>query len=543
MTLQKLKRQLVTLPSWQGWCKSTPCPENKLPACENLAAGSQIASRPARGLLRTVKTPLAMLAGEELYTIHDGKLYFGQMAVEGLSFANSRERKMVRLGNYLLIWPDKLAVNLYDPSDRFSLTATFSGTMTASYCDEAGETIQSAAALPESAAEEQRLVVAGEPFVFRAGRWNSDGRQILCRLTGTGLGKDFLAGDGVDLTLGGIAWGPGLVKDVQENTVVLEGLLPKPQEASGILRRSVPDLDLVQEWGGRVFGCRYIAGARNSLYACAQGNPRNWVWGDAWQSDRGEAGPWTGAASIHGCPVFFKERAICRIYPDEEGNHRVDVLDAPGVAAGSEKSASVYQGRAYYLSPDGVMMYDGSFPEEIGLELGGEKYQNGVGACCAGEYYLSAMNSWLIPQMLVYDIRRGVWRREDNLQVSFMAVYRGSLYLLDAAGRLWTADGSDGTPEDTFYFSARLPKYQLTQLQRRQLVAVDLHLELEGEMDVSVDFDSMERFTLLKTLDRVGTYRVRLWVPRRRADHFQLILDGKGRCRIYAMGYLLEEEA
>jgi hypothetical protein len=41
----------------------------------------------------------------------------------------------------------------------------------------------------------------------------------------------------------------------------------------------------------------------------------------------------------------------------------------------------------------------------------------------------------------------------------------------------------------------------------------------------------------------VGTYRVRLWVPRRRADHFQLILDGKGRCRIYAMGYLLEEEA
>lgn len=540
--LQKLKRKKIQLPAWQGYCKTQPCPANKLPYCENLAGGEQIASRTPRALVRSMDSVLGMLAGEQLYTVHTGKLYFGEAEVEGISFSGSKERKLVRLGNYLLIWPDKVAVNVYDSSDQFSLAASFSGTVQVACCGEDGTVIETVDALPESAAEEQRAVVAGTGYVYRALRWTEDSRKVLCSLSASGIGEAFAAGDGVELTLDGKDAGTGRIVSVQEGRVLVEGLLPSPCTAAGVLKRPVPELDTVLEWGGRVFGCRYIAGTRNSLYACAQGNPRNWVYGDAWQSDRGEAGPWTGAVSIHGCPVFFKERAICRIYPDGDGEHRVDVLDAPGVAEGSGKSAAVYQGKAYYLSRDGVMMYDGSFPEEIGLELGGEKLQQGVGACCAGEYYLSAMNEWLVPQMLVYDIRRKAWRREDQLQAAYMAVYKGSLYMADALGQLWTADGYEGVEEGSFWFCARLPRYGLAQQERQMLAAVDLHLELEGELDIYVDYDSLGQFQLLGTLTEPGTYRHRLWAPRRQADHFQLLLEGKGRCRICSMSYLLEQE-
>lgn len=537
--LQKEKRRLLKGASCLGWDAREDAAADQLPYCENLGPGRVLQVRPQRGLLATWGTPQALLAGSQLYSIRAGVLYLGETPVENPTFSGSKERKMALLGDYLVIWPDKMAVNVYNPQDWFPLEKTFAGQIQVDAWGEEGAAVPQLAALPQEGQEEQTAVVAGKRFVFRAGAWRADRRELWLRLQGTGLGDGFAPGDGVELTLGGKVWGCALVRECSREQVILSGLYREAFTGVGVLKRRVPELDLVIACGDRLFGCRYIAGVRNSLFACQRGNIRNWVAQGAWQSDRGEAGAWTGAVSLDGKAVFTKEQAIVSVTPREQGNHGVTVLDGPGVALGSEKSLVVGRGKAYYLGLPGVMEFDGGYPKEIGQALGSEHYESGVGVYCDGQYCLSAVNGWRIPQFLCYDLETGLWRREDQLRPVFLAALGGRVFALEGDGKLWVLDGTEGVAEALVPFAIHFP--QLCLQRGEYLHAVQLDVQLEGTVEIFIQFDGRQLPVELAKVENCGLKRLRLPVPRRRADHVQLQLEGTGPCRIHGVSYELKE--
>ena len=141
--------------------------------------------------------------------------------------------------------------------------------------------------------------------------------------------------------------------------------------AQGVtVRRAVPEMDFVVEAQNRLWGCRYgESDGRlvNELYASALGDPTAWhrfsgLSTASWAASVGSEGPFTGAAVLHGQPVFFKENCVHRIYPSALGAHRVTEQRIAGVAPGCGGSLVPFEGGLSYVSRAGVVRWAGGTP-------------------------------------------------------------------------------------------------------------------------------------------------------------------------------------
>ena len=532
--MAELKRTAHLLGPWQGY-DPQETRENTIPWMENILPGRTLRTRKKRGLRGTWENLKGVLSDEFIFTIRGNTLYMDETAVEGLSFAAARQRQMVRLGDYLLIYPDKVAVNIYDPADNFRLQQSFTGSVKRTLRTAYGA-VTAANALPDTGSEGAQVLVEDTLYVRRAGSWRVSDREVFTQLACAGIGENFREEDGV--TLGETAH---QVVSADADTLLLRGPILTPGEMELTVTRPAPQLDWLQVWGDRVFGCRHAAGSGSMLWACAPDNIRNWVWDDAWSAKAWASGPFTGCGALHGSPIFFTENCILRIYPDSGGDHRVDTLAAPGVAPGSGKSVAAWEGTLYYLSSQGVMAYDGSYPRRVSRDLGTEVWKNGVAACWAGEYWLAADNSWDIPHLVCCDVEEETWRREDGLQVTHLFTHAGALQLVDSLGNVWCAQGLVGQTEEDFYYTCQLPRFDLYSLRRPKLVGLELRLQVRGQLDIYLEYDSSGDPIHLTTLQDLGISTVSIPIPPRLADHFRISFDGQGELCIHTMAYILEQ--
>jgi len=116
------------------------------------------------------------------------------------------------------------------------------------------------------------------------------------------------------------------------------------------------------------------------------------------------------------------------------------------VAKNAARSLCVLNETLYYLSPDGVMAWDGSIPTKVSAVLDASRLanvQSAVGGALDGRYYLHISRTAGIQgqtRLLVYDTERGLWHEEDVCSCD-MASTGGQLYLWDGQA-LWAADPS-----------------------------------------------------------------------------------------------------
>ena len=101
------------------------------------------------------------------------------------------------------------------------------------------------------------------------------------------------------------------------------------------------------------------------------------------------------------------------------------------------------EGVLYYHGCGGVYAFDGSMPQRVSQALGEDEYHGAVAGGADGKYYLSVLDAENQPQLLVYDVRQGLWHREDSTRVRYFARMENELYYLDADTlRLCTVGGS-----------------------------------------------------------------------------------------------------
>lgn len=315
------------------------------------------------------------------------------------------------------------------------------------------------------------------------------------------------------------------------------------------VRRRVPELDYVTECGNRVWGC---SSAENTVYACKLGDPTNWfsyrgTAADSYAATVGSDGPFTGAASCLGYVLFFKENTLHKLYGAKPADYQLTAISCRGVQPGSAKSLCVLNETLYYKADDGIMVYDGSLPVQIGAALGGVRYSGAVGGGALKGYYVSMTDEAGGRHLFCYDEARGLWHREDSVQALDFARMGADLFFVDGDGGLWVVDGATayragtGAEEAEVAWSAETGDLGLDKQDYKYLARLALRMEGQpgARVKVEVQYDSGGWETVC---ERSFAGREPLLLPfvPRRFDHLRLRVSGVGRVRLHALERTVE---
>lgn len=558
-----------------GYDRSSRPAEGAFTRMENLSAAQfpTLSPRKPRGLVARLEAPQGLSGKNGLVYVDGSRLYYQGLALAGLTLSEDPSlcpKTLVSMGAYVVIFPDRVYFNTADLTDFGSLDNVRSITCTAGsgvhcrLCRSDG-TAYEAGVLSEQppenpAAGDLWLDCSVVPHALKVysgdtGLW-ADVPTTYVRLEGANIGAGFSRFDGV--TISGLGEeslnGAAILQEVDTNHIVITGIIDQSfTQSSGTVTvsRKAPDMDFIIECGNRLWGCKYgLADGKtvNEIYACALGDFKNWnkfqgLSTDSYAASRGSHGPWTGAITHLGCPLFFKENAIEKVYPSSGGGHQIVTTNCRGVEQGSHKSLALVGEVLYYKSPTDICAYDGSLPVSVSRPLGDLLGHRAAAGSVGSLYYISLRQDSGESRLLVYDAARHLWHGEDKLRAMDFCQVGSSLYCLDAQGQLWCMDGTEGTPEDKFTWFAETGPIGLERVDEKHISRLSLRLELEGgaDVDIFLRYDGEGPWVHGANLRGSGLGAQVVSLLPRRCDHFALRLKGRGACRLYSIAMILED--
>ena len=504
---------------FRGLNRNARIPETEFRQMENLTSDHYplLAPRPPRRFYRKPASPQGLIAKDTLCYVDGSDFLLGDTRIPmGLSVEpEDCPKQLVSMGAYVLIFPDKAYINTGDPADRGLLDAVFTsaGTVTVTPCGEDGQ--------------------------------ETDTPQYL-RLENPGIGADFAAGDGVEISGCTAVTGSVRICARGDDYLVVAGTGEETTQQTPLtVSRRCPRLDFVCQCGNRLWGCRYGKDREgefvNRIYACRLGDFKNWnvfqgLSTDAYAAACGEDGPFTGAVSYLGNPLFFKEKGVYQVYGSYPATFTIRFTACPGVQQGCEKSLAMTDDTLFYVSRGGVYAYDGSLPVEVSRDLGAFSCDRAVGGSYGSKYYLSAhqADGW---NLYVYDTAYQLWHREDRLQVYDFCTLRGQLYCVDGenCNILCLTDG-DGT-EEKVRWSAETGELGFSSPDGKYLTGLILRLQLDrgSKMLLSACCDGGGDYEELATVFGTGLQSFEIPVRPRRCDHFRLKIEGEGSGKVYSI--------
>lgn len=421
-----------------------------------------------------VRVPLTAVHGrDQLVLIRGQDVFYNNYKVPGLQVSDDPgmlPKKIVSMGAYVCIWPDKVYFNTVDLTDCGGMERRFTisgDTVTASMCRGDGTnydmtTITQSVTPPENPANgDLWLDMSGDNDVLR--QYNVSTMEwvevpsVYVKISGTGIGNGLREYDTIEIA--GIEApdeaadrtkaqaqalnGSKIVYAAGNDYIVIQGLLNNSlnelKETTVSVNRTVPDLDFICESNNRLWGCKYgleNGVVVNEIRASKLGDFRNWgvsmgLSTDSYTASIGTDGRWTGAISQRGYPVFFKENAIHRVSGNTPSSFGIQTTIARGVQEGSWRSVCVVNEAIYYKSRDGIMLYDGNMPVSVSEALGGILYSDGRAGALKDKYYISMKDAGEHFHLFTYDTKRSVWYREDCLKALQFATVQDELYAID----------------------------------------------------------------------------------------------------------------
>ena len=305
-----------------------------------------------------------------------------------------------------------------------------------------------------------------------------------------------------------------------------------PQPCTVTLRRTVPDLELVCESNFRLWGT-----CGSTIYASRYGDPFNFqvfdgLSGDSYAIEAAGDGPFTGCIAYSGHICFFRENSLHKLYGSKPSNFQVVTSRVSGVEPGSERSLCIVNETLFYKGTDGVYAYTGGVPEPVSDAFGSRRFRNAAACADDSRYYLSAEDAGGGWHLLTYDVRRGLWLREDDLRCAAMARWGGRVYLLGEDGVLWQTESEEDEP--AMPWSVTFCPFSETVLERKGYSRFLLRVELEegAWLRVEVRRDNAPGWETVCTTHGGNARTVSVPVLPARCDTLELRLSGEGRCRL-----------
>ena len=537
--------------------------------------------RRQRGVYASPAAPQGLIAKDALCYVDGSKFVINGRAIEmDLSTAAAKcPKSLISMGAYVIIMPDKKYINTVETNDRGSIEASYQSMagVRFSLCTAEGagvEAVASAAAPEKPSNGAYWLDTSGEKHTLKvyssaAGIWTSVATTYV-KISATGIGVQFKQYDGV--TIAGITKkavkdlnGSAVIWSKADDYIVVVGLLDAAveqtaEEGAITVKRTMPDMDFVVESGNRLWGCKYgyVDGkAINEIYASKLGDFKNWncymgISTDSYTASCGTDGPWTGAITHLGYPLFFKETCLHKVYGTFPSNFQIQTTTCRGVQKGSARSMAIVNEVLYYKSRGGVCAYDGSLPAEISAAFGEESYSDAVGGGHRNKYYISQKDSGGTWHLFTYDTRLGVWHREDNTHAEAWCSCRDEMYYIDAADKKIRTVLGSGTKETaavpwkvetgTIVALTSSSKYPDRIANKKYVGRMLIRMALDpgATMQAYIQYDSG---TWEKLWSMTGKNLRTFSFPVRphRCDHFRLKLTGTGGAKIYSITKTLEQ--
>lgn len=316
---------------------------------------------------------------------------------------------------------------------------------------------------------------------------------------------------------------------------------------------SVPEMDFIVESNNRLWGCKWGGSNHvNEIYASALGSFKEWYRFDKTDADSyvasvGSDGPFTGAVSFQGRPVFFKERCMHVVYGSYPSAYQIVSTECHGIETGCDRSAALVDNVLYYKSPEGFAAYDGSLPALFGAELGDVKYKKVSAGGYDRKYFAAAVDEAGKAHVLIYDTRLGLWQHAESRDYSTASLAVTTLFAeaeddmcyVDAgdsfaAVKTWFGSGTKDAGKVVWY--AETGDLGLGDLFAKYvlLISIRMRLGIGSVIRIKIRYDdgpwehvaskagySLSKFTL--------PIRVK------RCDHFRIRLEGVGDAQLYAI--------
>ena len=586
--LNELSQSKKTTSVFYGYNHNLKIKDGEFWHTENLTTDYYpvLSSRDKRGIVKTLENPRGIAGGTAIAYIDGSSIFYNNtditsyLTAKNISISPLTNKQLVIMGAYLCIFPDKLYINTKDFTDCglmeniVSIDAS-TNNITLSICDIDGASIDiqysqsTEPAAPDNG--DYWIDTSGETHILRRysgtqGAWSTIS-SVYVKIAALNIGKGFSKYDGVSIS--GLSAGAAatleqtagfntscIIYACDTNYIVIAGLIDNTVvQTTGtvVIKRSLPELDFVIECQNRLWGCKYGTDqngiAINEIYCCKLGDFKNWnsflgISTDSYAASVGTDGEWTGAIAYQGYPLFFKENYIHKVYISSSGAHKINVSEIQGVSSGCFASLQNINGTLFYKSVHGIAAYDGSSYNDISYAFGDLKYRDAVAGSSGDKYYISMKddcNSW---HLFVYDVRAGLWIREDNSHIFGFAASGEELFFIDADSKeLIAAKGSAGAAEEAFNWEAVSGIFGYEYPDKKYISRFDFRIEIawNAYMQLFIQYDSDGIWRESGTIQGRGTKRTIVFPVRpRRCDHLQIKIAGLGEIKIFNVAKIIE---
>lgn len=585
--LNELPTSRTVTEAWMGYNHNLRIGEGELYDMENLSSDRfpVLAPRKKRGVYASPVSAQGLIAKDALCYVDGSRFVINSYCIDlGLSTAEEDcPKRLVSMGAYVIILPDKKYINTADLTDYGNIEAsvTTQGEVSFTLCRLDGETLEPAFTQEGTPADPQDgqlwLDTSSVPNSLKQwsevnGTWAAFATTYI-KIACPNLGKPFQEGDGV--TISGLAGeqltgsdgnpltnadisaidGSFVIQAKGDDYIIIIGILAKADTVTNpvTVARRMPNMDFVIESENRLWGCRYGVARNgtvvNEIYASKLGDFKNWncfsgISTDSYIVSVGTDGQFTGAVNHLGYPLFFKENCIHKVYGSYPATYQIQTINCRGVQRGSEGSLATVNEILFYKSRTGVCAFDGSLPEDISAAFGDAIYSGAVAGAHGNKYYISMMEDSTGKYVLmVYDTARRLWHKEDGTKALAWCSCRNELYYIDCAdGKIKTVLGS-GEPEGGHVrWMAQTGSLGLDSPDNKYISKLTMRLSMESEscMSVYIDYDSEGIWHEVCSFmcSSLQSYTVPILL--RRCDHFCLRLEGEGDVRLFSITKTVE---
>ena len=538
-----------------------------------------LSPRGNRGVYASPDNPTGLIAKDALCYVDGRKFVINEYEIDmGL---NEEPKQLISMGAYVIIMPDKKWINTLDHEWGY-IEAHFDN-------EESGLDVQFSMCTIDGADREVKYAQANEPtkedypelenldlwidqsstphalkqYSESSSAWVQVPTTYI-KISCAGIGKAFNLYDGVtisgvkddglqDLNASHAIWAKGK----EDEYIVVIGMMDaitSQSVADGVISvdRKMPVMDFIIESGNRLYGCRYGEAANgevvNEIYASKLGDFKNWncfmsISTDSWVGGVGTDGQFTGAITHMGYPLFFKENCVHKVYGNYPANFQIQTTACRGVQKGCEKSLAIVNETLFYKARSGVCAYDGSLPVEVSYALGDMHYGRAVAGAHGNKYYIS-MQEAISPEyyLFVYDTAKGMWHKEDNLQVDSFCSCRGELYAIND-GKIITMLGSGTKDTEPVEWMAQTGEIGIYSPDAKYISRLTLRMAMDVGAEVSIyaQYDFGDEWECQCVLTSTNLRSFSIPIRPKRCDYMKLRIEGRGNAKIYSITKTIEQ--
>lgn len=567
-TLNPLKTSRESIEIFKGYNHNIRIGSGEFYEMENLSSDNYplLSPRCKRGIYESPENPNGMIAKGALCYVDGGDFVIGNERIP-MNLSDSR-KALISMGANVIIMPDKKYINTTPQDDgsyesgEIEASVVTSGTVSFTLSRADGSAYGEIPVQTEAPSNPSNLSywidTSATPHALKqysasSGTWASVVTTYI-KIAADGIGAPFAVDDGVSIS--GIEdtaiaemLKSAIIQDRADDYIIVKGMLDKvsSQTLPVTVERRMPNMDFIIESENRLWGCRYGAALNgkivNEIYASKLGDFKNWncfagISTDSYAVSIGTDGPFTGAITYLGHPIFFKETCMHKIFGNYPSNFQVQMTTLRGVQKGCENSLAIVNEVLFYKARSGICAYDGSLPVEISAALGDVRYNNAAAGALANKYYISMSDTDGGWHLFVYDTLKGVWHREDATQAELFCNFQGDLYFIDhATEQIKTVKGT-GVPEAApIKWSATTGIIGTDSPGKKYISSMDVRMSIEVGARIAfyAEYDSCGEYEYLFTMVGKSLQSFSVPVRTRRCDHLRIRIVGTGNAQIFSI--------